>query len=121
MCDQEGLGGVGYRGLVSDPHDRPPQSADSSSDLAPQGYPSAPTGPGRAAAQGRRPGLLVTVLAGLLAGVIGGELAAWRAREEGDLGVMLLEMWAYICDDLSFYDELIALAREVRDRVAERF
>lgn len=32
----------------------------------------------------------------------------WRAREIDDLGVMLLEMWAYLCDNLSFYDEIIA-------------
>ena len=36
------------------------------------------------------------------------ELAGWRARGEDDLGVMLLEMWAYLCDNLSFYDEVIA-------------
>ena len=35
-------------------------------------------------------------------------LADWKARDEDDLGVMLLEMWAYICDILSFYDEVIA-------------
>ena len=35
-------------------------------------------------------------------------LFAWRARKEDDLGVMLLEMWAYICDSLSFYDEVLA-------------
>jgi hypothetical protein len=32
----------------------------------------------------------------------------WQARDEDDLGVMLLEMWAYVCDVLSFYDEVIA-------------
>ena len=35
-------------------------------------------------------------------------LADWRARGDQDLGVMLLEMWAYACDVLSFYDETIA-------------
>ena len=35
-------------------------------------------------------------------------LANWRAREKDDLGIMLLEMWAYICDSLSFYDEVLA-------------
>ncbi|QAA81842.1 hypothetical protein EI546_08975 [Aequorivita sp. H23M31] len=35
-------------------------------------------------------------------------LAKWRATGKGDFGVMLLEMWAYICDSLSFYDEVIA-------------
>ncbi len=35
-------------------------------------------------------------------------LADWRAREKDDFGIMLLEMWAYICDSLSFYDEVLA-------------
>jgi hypothetical protein len=35
-------------------------------------------------------------------------LASWRARELDDLGVMLLEMGAYILDVLAFYDETIA-------------
>jgi uncharacterized phage protein gp47/JayE len=35
-------------------------------------------------------------------------LAAWRAREEDDLGVMLLELWAYLADSLAFYDSVIA-------------
>ncbi|MCB0628743.1 MAG: hypothetical protein R2824_25495 [Saprospiraceae bacterium] len=35
-------------------------------------------------------------------------LEEWRARAKDDLGIMLLEMWAYICDNLSFYDEVIA-------------
>ena len=35
-------------------------------------------------------------------------LADWRARDKDDLGIMLLEMWAYICDSLSFYDEVLA-------------
>ena len=33
---------------------------------------------------------------------------AWRARDKNDLGILLLEMWAYICDSLSFYDEALA-------------
>ncbi len=45
-------------------------------------------------------------------------LANWRARETDDLGVMLLEMWAYICDNLSFYDEVIA--REAYLRTSQR-
>ena len=32
----------------------------------------------------------------------------WNARDEDDLGVMLLEMWAYVCDVLSYYDGAIA-------------
>jgi hypothetical protein len=35
-------------------------------------------------------------------------LEHWRARSKEDLGVMLLEMWAYVCDSLSFYDQVIA-------------
>lgn len=35
-------------------------------------------------------------------------LAGWRARGDQDLGVMLLEMWAYACDVVSFSDETIA-------------
>ena len=35
-------------------------------------------------------------------------LAGWRARERDDFGLMLLEMWAYVCDAISFYDEVIA-------------
>lgn len=35
-------------------------------------------------------------------------LATWTAREPNDLGVLLLEMWAYACDVVSFADETIA-------------
>lgn len=35
-------------------------------------------------------------------------LAEWRARDDEDLGIMLLEMWAYVCDVQAFYDEVIA-------------
>ncbi len=35
-------------------------------------------------------------------------LSDWRARDKDDLGIMLLEMWAYICDSLAFYDEVLA-------------
>ncbi|MEY6434108.1 hypothetical protein ABC977_17020 [Thioalkalicoccus limnaeus] len=35
-------------------------------------------------------------------------LAGWRARGEGDLGVMLLEAWAYVLDVVGFYDARIA-------------
>ncbi len=41
-------------------------------------------------------------------------LAGWRARGQDDFGVMLLEMWAYVCDSLSFYDKLIADESYVR-------
>ncbi|MDT8999150.1 baseplate J/gp47 family protein [Paucibacter sp. APW11] len=35
-------------------------------------------------------------------------LSHWRAREPGDLGLMLVEMSAYVLDVTSFYDELVA-------------
>ena len=35
-------------------------------------------------------------------------LSGWRARKNDDYGIMLLEMWAYVCDCLSFYDEVLA-------------
>ncbi len=35
-------------------------------------------------------------------------LRHWRARGDEDFGVMLLEMWAYIADVVSFYDKVIA-------------
>ena len=43
-------------------------------------------------------GLLLTII----------PLSKWRARDKDDLGIMLLEMWAYVCDSLSFYDEVLA-------------
>jgi hypothetical protein len=45
-------------------------------------------------------------------------LAAWRARGKDDFGIMLLEMWAYVCDVLAFYDETIA--HELYLRTARR-
>ncbi len=35
-------------------------------------------------------------------------LAGWRVQGKDDFGIMLLEMWAYVCDVLAFYDEVIA-------------
>jgi predicted phage baseplate assembly protein len=35
-------------------------------------------------------------------------LTRWRARTGDDLGIMLIEMWAYVLDILGFYDERIA-------------
>lgn len=35
-------------------------------------------------------------------------LADWRAREPGDLGMMLLEMGAYVLDVASFHDQVVA-------------
>lgn len=47
--------------------------------------------------------------AALLAGVGGrAALVGWTADAEGDLGVMLLEFWAYVLDVTSFYDARIA-------------
>lgn len=34
--------------------------------------------------------------------------ANWRGRDRDDLGIMLLEWWAYVCDVLAFYDAAIA-------------
>lgn len=44
-------------------------------------------------------------------------LAQWRAREGDDLGIMLLEMWAYVLDILGFYDERIAAESYLRTAV----
>jgi hypothetical protein len=35
-------------------------------------------------------------------------LASWRARDNSDYGLMLLEMWALLADSVSFYDQVIA-------------
>ena len=35
-------------------------------------------------------------------------LQPWLAREGDDLGLMLIEMWAYVLDVLAFYEERIA-------------
>ena len=44
-------------------------------------------------------------------------LASWRARGERDFGLMWLEMWAYVCDVLGFYDERIANESYIRTAV----
>ncbi len=41
-------------------------------------------------------------------------LAHWRARGSDDFGIMLLEMWSYVCDCISFYDEVMAQEAYVR-------
>jgi hypothetical protein len=41
-------------------------------------------------------------------------LAGWRARGDDDFGVMLLEMWACVCDVVAFYDKVIADESYVR-------
>lgn len=33
-------------------------------------------------------------------------LAGWRGRSREDFGMMLIEMWAYVCDVLAFYDQV---------------
>ena len=47
---------------------------------------------------------------------IGDETALqfWKGREQNDFGIMLLEMWAYVCDSVSFYDKVIAQESYVR-------
>ena len=44
-------------------------------------------------------------------------LSDWRAREGDDLGLMLIEMWAYVLDILGFYDERIANEAYLRTAV----
>jgi hypothetical protein len=41
-------------------------------------------------------------------------LRDWRARNSRDLGLMLLDMWAYVADVLGFYDERIANESYIR-------
>ena len=35
-------------------------------------------------------------------------IGLWRGRHPKDFGIMLIEMWAYVCDVTSFYDETFA-------------
>lgn len=57
----------------------------------------------------RAPGLFPDWRRGLLGAVARQpELAQWRARESGDLGLMLIEGAAYVLDVTSFYDQRIA-------------
>ncbi len=44
-------------------------------------------------------------------------LAAWRARDPEDFGLMLLEMWAYVCDIVAFYDQAHANESYLRTAV----
>jgi hypothetical protein len=44
-------------------------------------------------------------------------LSKWRARDEQDLGMMWLEMWAYVADILGFYDERLANETYLRTAV----
>jgi hypothetical protein len=41
-------------------------------------------------------------------------IGRWRGRHPKDFGVMLLEMWAYVCDLTSFYDDVLAHESYVR-------
>ncbi|HEY3025645.1 MAG TPA: hypothetical protein VGJ55_05810 [Pyrinomonadaceae bacterium] len=41
-------------------------------------------------------------------------IGRWRGRHPEDFGMMLLEMWAYVCDLTSFYDEVLANESYVR-------
>lgn len=45
-------------------------------------------------------------------------IGQWRGRHPQDFGVMLFEMWAYVCDLTSFYDDVIA--HELYVRTARR-
>ena len=38
----------------------------------------------------------------------------WRGRHPKDFGMMLFEMWAYVCDLISFYDDVLAHESYVR-------
>ncbi len=38
----------------------------------------------------------------------------WRGRQPDDFGIMLLEMWAYVCDVTAFYDGVLAHENYVR-------
>lgn len=41
-------------------------------------------------------------------------IGRWRGRHPNDFGIMLLEMWAYVCDLTSFYDDVLAHESYVR-------
>jgi predicted phage baseplate assembly protein len=44
-------------------------------------------------------------------------LREWRARNSQDLGLLLIDMWAYVSDVLAFYDERIANEEYIRTAV----
>jgi len=44
-------------------------------------------------------------------------LKDWRGRQRDDFGVMLFEMWAYVCDVTAFYDEVYADETYVRTAI----
>ena len=41
-------------------------------------------------------------------------IGRWRGRHPKDFGIMLFEMWAYVCDLTSFYDDVLAHESYVR-------
>jgi hypothetical protein len=65
-----------------------------------------------------RPGLLESTLPGVFtedpADAHKHALDFWKARQPDDLGLMILEMWAYMCDSLAFYDKVIAQEEYLR-------
>lgn len=65
--------------------------------------------PGSATLAARQSAIFPQWRAAMLTAVGGhDELSGWTADREGDLGVMLLEMWAYVLDVTSFYDARLA-------------
>ena len=44
-------------------------------------------------------------------------LAKWRAHDADDFGLMLLEMWAYVCDVVAFNDQALANESYLRTAV----
>ena len=44
-------------------------------------------------------------------------LQMWRGRQPDDFGMMLIEMWAYVCDVTAFYDQVAADEAYVRTAV----
>lgn len=65
--------------------------------------------PGQSTLAGRQIAIFPQWRAAMLAAAGGrGELSGWTADREGDLGVVLLELWAYVLDVTSFYDARLA-------------
>lgn len=44
-------------------------------------------------------------------------LTDWRGRQRDDFGMMLIEMWAYVCDVTSFYDKVYADETYIRTAI----
>jgi len=64
------------------------------------------------------PEFRAALLAGLTeAAQVHPSLAGWRARDTDDFGLLLLEMWAYVCDVVAFYDQLHANEAYLRTAV----